>query len=78
MLYWKGKVVKTITKAKGHKHYIVDVSCPEIPSFRLEVCPAIIKREGKEILVPMEFAVKGNPKLWNPAAEDTPLTWLVK
>lgn len=73
MLVWNGKIIEKIDTACPHGDYLCEFSCDVVGSFRLRVCAQLfVKRTGNDVAIPMEF--KSGDKVYNPAAEKTPLS----
>ena len=73
MLVWKGKIIEKINTECPHGHFLCEFGCHEVGPFRLRVCAQLfVERNGDDVAIPMEF--KSGDKVYNPAAEETPLS----
>lgn len=80
MLVWKGRIVEKLPTRCEYGDYECIFECDEIEPFRLLVCSRLFVDKdnciGDEVYIPMGFKMDG--KLYNPATEDTPLSYLAK
>jgi len=75
MLVWRGKIIKKLDTPCKHGDFLCEFACDVVGPFKLTVCGQLfVERNDNEVSIPMEFSSEG--KVYNPAAENTPLSRL--
>lgn len=75
-LVWRGKIIENLNTGCEHGDFLCEFECDYVEPFRLKICSRIFIQGGEKVndivSIPMKFWMDG--KLYDPAAEDTPVT----
>ncbi len=73
MLVWRGNIIEKLNTPCPHGDFLCEFGCDAVGSFKIVVCGQLfVERKENEVAIPMEFVSNG--KVYNPAAENTPLS----
>lgn len=73
MLVWRGNIIEKLETKCPHGDFLCEFGCDVAGSFKIKVCGQLFaERKENEVAIPMEFVSNG--RVYNPAAENTPLS----